>query len=174
MQFDLSFSCRKKWTEMKGDNQQRFCNHCDQFVHDFSVLEVEEIEKIMEERDPCARFSINEKGEVKTRRGFVGGLMFASILAGCGTEETKPIQNDPVVQEVKTIENQASENMTTKDPSTVTADDPEKNPTEKKEGTVSNEEACTDTDSKKEMEPEPPFMGRISRPKEQSIPKTNQ
>ena len=105
MKFDLEFSCSKKWQEMDGSEQKRHCGHCDKFVHNFSILDRDEIEEILYQEGSCARFTINEKGEVRTRRGFVGGLVLASILTGCGAEQHSEAVKEPVeIQNSETIE----------------------------------------------------------------------
>src|SRR3954470_19236031 len=39
--------CTASWEQMKGDEQRRFCDHCNKFVHDLSAMPTDEAEKLV-------------------------------------------------------------------------------------------------------------------------------
>ena len=87
--------CSKAWDEMPGDQQRRFCAHCQKHVHDLSSMSIDEAERLVcaSAGNLCVRFARDpETGQVITldyrpkpttsrRRAL---LTIASILSALG------------------------------------------------------------------------------------------
>ena len=60
MSFIPRFSCPKNWRDMAGDDRQRFCEHCQQYVHNLESLSAGERLKLLygEDRHVCARYRL--------------------------------------------------------------------------------------------------------------------
>lgn len=98
----ISEPCHKDWDKMSGDAQQRFCDHCEKHVHNFSEMSAIDVREIIESGESvCARIQTRSDGSIvtreKARRSFfsqVRGLAaFAAVfaIAGCSKEpESSP------------------------------------------------------------------------------------
>src|SRR4051812_8134313 len=87
--------CSANWDEMRGDQQRRFCTHCQKHVHDLSSISINEAERLVctSAGNLCVRFARDpETGQVITldyrpkptisrRRAL---LTIASILSALG------------------------------------------------------------------------------------------
>src|SRR5215471_12371957 len=45
--FEISSPCTEDWDSMAGNDQIRFCSHCQRSVHDFSQLTRKQIKKLV-------------------------------------------------------------------------------------------------------------------------------
>jgi hypothetical protein len=80
---------------MKGDNQRRFCEHCQKFVHNLSEMPAEQAERLICETagNLCARFARDPmNGRVITldyaprpRRARLRGLLIIASLLASGS-----------------------------------------------------------------------------------------
>ena len=90
--------CPVDWDTMTGDEQARFCSHCNRHVHDLSAMRSDEVADLIcrNAGELCVRFEQTADGQVRTldyepasrrprlpawlSRGFVGGFV-AGIAA---------------------------------------------------------------------------------------------
>lgn len=65
--------CAISWESMEGDNQARFCNHCQQHVFNLSGMSKTSAEALLASREgggPCVRYYERADGKVMTRDCF--------------------------------------------------------------------------------------------------------
>jgi len=60
--------CDAKWEEMTGDDQSRYCNHCDKHVYNLSALTADAALQLVREKEGnlCGRFYRRADGTVLT------------------------------------------------------------------------------------------------------------
>src|SRR5205814_6615234 len=64
----VSSPCEKSWDEMHGDDQRRFCDHCNKHVHNLSAMTRNDAERLICENagSLCVRYAMTEAGNVRT------------------------------------------------------------------------------------------------------------
>jgi hypothetical protein len=104
---EVASPCTVDWERMTGDEQSRFCAHCDRHVHDLSAMGSEEVIDLVCESAGrlCVRFERTVGGEVKTLdyqpapsarsrwRAVISGVVLAvatAIGAGVLVESLRP------------------------------------------------------------------------------------
>lgn len=104
--------CPKKWSEMAGDHEKRFCEHCNLHVHNLSAMKPNQIQALA--RTPgrrCVAYLETKDGRIRTRsrldffrRSFSRSQrLAASLLAilfpfsfiGCTTKTGKVLCTEP-------------------------------------------------------------------------------
>lgn len=95
--------CSASWTEMHGDDERRFCDHCTKHVHHLSAMTRQSARGLLRDRPEeglCVRYAFDATGRVRfanrrvqpsapiaQRRGAAALLatasMAASLIAGC-------------------------------------------------------------------------------------------
>jgi hypothetical protein len=105
----IAVPCRVPWEDMRGDHQTRFCDKCNQNVHDLSELTTAEAIQLVSDGKtvPCLRLFRRPDGRVMTadcmtkrervwkwlnRRSARAAAVFAAIAFGC--DKPTPIVGD--------------------------------------------------------------------------------
>ncbi len=67
-QLQVASPCDASWEEMKGDDRQRFCGHCQKNVYNLPLLSPEELLALIEktEGDFCGQLYARDDGRVLT------------------------------------------------------------------------------------------------------------
>ena len=60
--------CHMPWEQMRGDEQRRFCNHCQRHVHDLAAMTLSDAERLICQSagQACVRLTRMPDGQVKT------------------------------------------------------------------------------------------------------------
>jgi len=60
--------CHMPWEQMRGDEQRRFCNHCQRHVHDLAAMTLSDAERLICQSagQACIRLTRMPDGRVKT------------------------------------------------------------------------------------------------------------
>jgi hypothetical protein len=117
---EIASPCYAKWDDMTGDDQSRFCNHCDKHVFNLSALTAEAALQLIREKEGnlCGRFYRRADGTILTadcpvgvhhrirrkRRMALVGSSLAALLSfsGCARfDDTESVSttNPPAKQE---------------------------------------------------------------------------
>ena len=90
-QVRIASPCSARWDDMVGDDQVRFCGHCEKNVYNLSAMTREQAEALLRERegDVCARLYRRSDGTVITADCPVGARKkrvrrIAAVAAGTG------------------------------------------------------------------------------------------
>jgi hypothetical protein len=67
-EIQVATPCPADWLEMQGDDESRFCQHCQKHVYDFSAMTLEEGIALIEEKEGklCGRLSRRRDGTLIT------------------------------------------------------------------------------------------------------------
>lgn len=87
---EVKTPCPADWDAMNGDDQLRFCGHCNRHVHNLSAMTEDAATRLLCERagQLCVRFSRDSKGRTATleyqssRKGRVTWPVWAFLGAG--------------------------------------------------------------------------------------------
>ena len=64
----LSFRCPADWEAMEGDEQRRFCSHCQKHVHDLSAMSRDEAAAVVTKGgEVCVRMTRRADGSLVTK-----------------------------------------------------------------------------------------------------------
>jgi hypothetical protein len=91
---NISRPCGADWSQMRGDEQKRFCSECNKFVYDFSQMSRQEGERavLASHDEMCARITRDAAGSIVTLESslttrITGGRaspLAAAVLLGVG------------------------------------------------------------------------------------------
>ncbi|QYK54038.1 MAG: hypothetical protein KF824_03880 [Fimbriimonadaceae bacterium] len=75
--------CPKDWNEMTGDDQSRFCSHCEKSVHNLAEMSANDAEQLLCNTSGrvCIRMVRGPQGSFKTKQGWFRRV----ALAGAAT-----------------------------------------------------------------------------------------
>ncbi|MBX3114779.1 MAG: hypothetical protein KF836_09465 [Fimbriimonadaceae bacterium] len=88
--------CPKDWNEMTGDDQSRFCSHCEKSVHNLAELSAGDAEQLLCNTSGrvCIRMVSGPQGSFKTKQGWFRRVALAGAatltlvpLTACGPTE---------------------------------------------------------------------------------------
>lgn len=67
-QLKIATPCPKSWEKMTGDEQSRFCSHCEKSVFNFTEMTSSEVQEVLESNESvCARMRRRKDGSIVTR-----------------------------------------------------------------------------------------------------------
>lgn len=100
----IAAPCNKEWDKMSGNERQRFCDHCEKHVHNFSEMTAAEVRGLIaSDNDICARIKTHPDGSMITRQTTrrrllsrvrrIAALAAAVAIAGCSK---RAVDNPPV------------------------------------------------------------------------------
>lgn len=88
--------CPKNWNEMTGDDQSRFCSHCEKSVHNLAEMSAGDAEQLLCNTSGrvCIRMVNGPQGSFKTKQGWFRRVALAGAatltlvpLTACGPTE---------------------------------------------------------------------------------------
>jgi len=82
----LAFPCEKKWRDLKGNGNQRFCDQCQHSVRDFTKATTEELRQELSNcKRVCGKFKASQLHPTFLKTAAVTSFLAAS-LGSCVTE----------------------------------------------------------------------------------------
>src|SRR4051812_12762657 len=74
--------CPARWEDMLGDEQCRFCAHCQKSVYNFSAMTAEEVVQLLQQREGklCARYYQRPDGTVMTSDCGLGQARYLTLF----------------------------------------------------------------------------------------------
>lgn len=117
-QINIEEPCHQSWEQMSGDEQRRFCSHCDKHVHNLSAMTKAQAQELLErEVDLCVIYKYDERDELvfspaPTRHQLqlqgvrkllaAAALAVPMMLAAC--DEPAPLQELPTATSPITLD----------------------------------------------------------------------
>jgi hypothetical protein len=81
--------CSKKWENLRGDNQKRFCDECQLHVHNLSAMSEQEVQALLQIPGRCCVGYLSQpespRPAAKTRKNWWGLLGRGPRLMASGT-----------------------------------------------------------------------------------------
>lgn len=117
-QINIEEPCHQSWEQMRGDEQRRFCDHCDKHVHNLSAMTKAQAQELLErEADLCVIYKYDDQDELvfapaPTRHQLqlqgvrkllaAAALAVPMMLAAC--DEPAPLQELPTATSPITLD----------------------------------------------------------------------
>lgn len=102
--------CPKNWDEMTGDDQSRFCNHCEKSVHNLAEMSAADAEKLLCDSSGrvCIRMVSGPQGSFKTKQGWFRRMAMAGAatltlipMTACAPQESQVVGEAPMPEQTQ-------------------------------------------------------------------------